>query len=603
MEGIYFFQDVTLKDTADNIAALIPQLTKGQLASFHSITLSDRAPAPLKLSADAFKELNSFGTLKNSQGFVGLKSLTTKSGTTAANIIISGSAKELTEALSAKSGSINFVKQISQVDIQLSSGSEISNISAVNSAVGSGVDVNVDVSNVTLSVDQLKKLNELENDLTYSNLRISDTQDNIQSLFSTSDSSLISIIRNVASFNSTTSDTVINLDWNNLSSLVGSTSIGTFINKVGVDSLVVSGTASELTKIFTQFGTDFESLPVGVEFKITDGGEIKLSPTELEKLDGRISGSVIVDELTSGYFDKNASTNVKDIEIGSNDLFLTVDQFRNAPNYLDKTGDLVIKDTSANITKALDFSVLDGRVDAIVVDDSDKIVLSVAQTEKLGDISVKGKSLKSSDPNPGDYKDYIAAEIVVSDRASAIASFIESGDFPASKVTLKTTKVNELITLDYAQTSALTQLAEAGKINLDASDLELKTTTKNSVTSKNIAEKDPSVQNWDVQTESLFSRLTKWMTDNVVKEVNDNELKIDDILDDTKKGGSLETFIKTEVDDVQEVVDDILIDTNEIQGDVNEVLKDTDADGHLETALDAYIKKKLMMFKKLLMKS
>ena len=86
MEGIYFVGNVTLEDTADNIAALIPQLTKGQLASFHSIVLSDVAKdssTPLKLSADAFNELNSYGTVRNSQGVVGLKSLTAKDGSTA----------------------------------------------------------------------------------------------------------------------------------------------------------------------------------------------------------------------------------------------------------------------------------------------------------------------------------------------------------------------------------------------------------------------------------------------------------------------------------------------------------------------------------------
>ena len=36
-----------------------------------------------------------------------------------------------------------------------------------------------------------------------------------------------------------------------------------------------------------------------------------------------------------------------------------------------------------------------------------------------------------------------------------------------------------------------------------------------------------------------------------------------------------------------------LIDTNEIQGDVNAVLEDTKADGHLETRLDAYIKEEV----------
>ena len=143
--------------------------------------------------------------------------------------------------------------------------------------------------------------------------------------------------------------------------------------------------------------------------------------------------------MTSGYFDTSASTNVKDVAIGSNDLFLTVDQFRNAPDYLDKSGDLIIKDSSENIKAALDYSVLDGRVDSIIVKDSDIIELSVAQTEKHGDISIKGKSSTLTAEEAKDYTKYTAAEVVVSDRASALASFIEGGNFPA-KVTLQTSK-------------------------------------------------------------------------------------------------------------------------------------------------------------------
>ena len=204
----------------------------------------------------------------------------------------------------------------------------------IKNSVNTDTDISVYATDITLSATQFKNLllEDAKNysDLTIKNLRINDTQNEIQSLFSSTDTKLIAGLRQVSSFTSTTDNTVIKLDWNNLSQIAGTTSIGQFIKKVGVDSLVVSGTAGELQQIFSQFGVDFTDLPVGVEFKITDGGEIKLSTSELEKLDGRITGAVIVDELTSSYFDKNASGNVKDVEVGVKDLFLTVDQFKNA---------------------------------------------------------------------------------------------------------------------------------------------------------------------------------------------------------------------------------------------------------------------------------
>ena len=71
------------------------------------------------------------------------------------------------------------------------------------------------------------------------------------------------------------------------------------------------------------------------------------------------------------------------------------------------------------------------------------------------------------------------------------------------------------------------------------------------------------------------------------EEVDDVQTVVDAVLADTTEDGHLETrldaYIKKEVDDVQTVVD--------------AVLADTEADGHLETRLDAYIKKKLMMSK------
>ena len=117
LEGLIFDANVTLKDTEDNISALIPQLTKGQLASFHAIVLSDvdkGSTTSLNLSAEAFKELNYNA---NSQVFKGLHSITVNDGTSAADISIHGSAEEIFNALVNTYGDYNFVKQISDIDI------------------------------------------------------------------------------------------------------------------------------------------------------------------------------------------------------------------------------------------------------------------------------------------------------------------------------------------------------------------------------------------------------------------------------------------------------------------------------------------------------
>ena len=152
---------------------------------------------------------------------------------------------------------------------------------------------------------------------------------------------------------------------------------------------------------------------------------------------------------------KEISDIVKDVELEANDsIYLTVDQFRNAPSFLDKTGNIYIKDTSDNIANALNYSVLDDRVDGIILDnehpDDVLITLTVAEYENITGISIE-------DIHGG------SAVVEVRDRASAIASLIESGDF-SIHIDKFTNTDSGLISLDYAQTVALNALIAADKV-------------------------------------------------------------------------------------------------------------------------------------------
>ena len=62
---------------------------------------------------------------------------------------------------------------------------------------------------------------------------------------------------------------------------------------------VVSGTASELNNLLNLYGSNLSGLADGVTFRVTDGGELTLNAAELDKLSGRIYGTVnVVDSST-----------------------------------------------------------------------------------------------------------------------------------------------------------------------------------------------------------------------------------------------------------------------------------------------------------------
>ena len=528
LEGILVATDTAptiLEGDVSDIEALLPRLTKGQYQSIYQIVLTDVSSSnELEVSAETFKKLNEFGPFaRTTNGLNGIESIVDKNGKRAP-IVVSGTVTELTN-INKLNNYTNFFLQVTDLDIILESVDDQSSVKDILSNVVSNVSYDIISKGVTYTAAQLTKLLQEYPTVSFEDVAVRDTELNLQGLFDTTNQTLARGISKVTSFTSTDADSSINLDWSKISNLVdttSSTSIGDFISKVGVDHIVVSGTAEQLTEIFKKFGTDFKTLPAGVEFNITDGGEVKLSPSELEKLDGRIRGAVVVDELTSTYFDKSPSASVKDVEIGSKDLFLTVDQFRNAPDYLDKTGDLVIKDSTVNIKAALDFSVFDDRVDAIIVDDSTSISLSVAQVQNLGNIKVNGNL--TNDLN--DYTRYVSAEIIVADRSSAIASFIESGDFPVDPVTLISNDLKDngdphniedagVISLNYEQTLALDELARNYKINLPESDLTLQAGPVPNSTKyyDRIMEKYSSNgTQWKFTYDDIYTRLTfGWM--------------------------------------------------------------------------------------------
>ena len=200
---------------------------------------------------------------------------------------------------------------------------------------------------------------------------------------------------------------------------------------LGNIELVVSGTAEELNGLFAKFGNEFEELGVGVSFRVTDGGEVTLNAAQLDVLDGRLTGTAIVVDDSDGMasmLEKAIPTSVKDIAVDDNNpettedkLILSVAQFRNLPAYA--SDEVVVRDSAIQINRALSYGTLDDRVTEVHLTDAsidDGLTLNVATAEKLGNrkIFVDGES------------GLLSAPLVIRDRASTIANYIETGSLP-----------------------------------------------------------------------------------------------------------------------------------------------------------------------------
>ena len=153
-------------------------------------------------------------------------------------------------------------------------------------------------------------------------------------------------------------------------------------------------------------------------------GEVTLNADQVDVLD--MTGAAIVVDNSNGVasmLEGAIPSSVKDITVDKDgdlstpdNLVLTVAQFRNLPNYA--SDNVVIRDSEIQINRALS-RTLDDRVTSLELKEAGMdggLTLNVATAEKLGerDIRVNGAP----------------APLVIRDRASAIANFIETGSLP-----------------------------------------------------------------------------------------------------------------------------------------------------------------------------
>ena len=221
--------------------------------------------------------------------------------------------------------------------------------------------------------------------------------------------------------------------------------------------MTVSGTAQELNALFAEFGRSFEGLGASISFRVTDGGEVTLNAAQLDVLDGRLTGAAIVVDDSTGVasmLEGAISTTVKDITVDNDgdlstpdNLILTVNQFRNLPTYV--SDNVVIRDSEIQINRALSYGTLDERVISLELTNPGMdggLTLNVATAEKLGerDIRVNGAP----------------APLVVRDRASAIANFIETGSLPEMGSVMFVESRGKVIDLNDEQLAAWNRLSE-----------------------------------------------------------------------------------------------------------------------------------------------
>ena len=208
LQGIYnnnypFPELITsLVDTPANIAAVLPQLSTGQLQTFQKIVLADvtnPSAAPLNISASTLYDLNTFSDYVNINGTVGIDSITIEDGETDAHLHVSGNVTDLYDAATGISGHKNYTSQVTIVDAYANSYTDFALIESIENSVADNSDFNVYATNLTLTVQQLESIVAIKDDvgfdLSYTNVVVNDSETNIQSLFETDDDSLITALR------------------------------------------------------------------------------------------------------------------------------------------------------------------------------------------------------------------------------------------------------------------------------------------------------------------------------------------------------------------------------------------------------------------------
>ena len=164
----------------------------------------------------------------------------------------------------------------------------------------------------TVSVDDLEffSANGVEFE---GSLFLSDTSENLKEFLTSTNSALLDFVDNIVSIEAFNNDAPIEITWQEFQGLDGADMPQNAMKSI---ELVVSGTAQELNDLFEDFGTNFEDLANNISFRVTDGGELELSASNLDKLDGRVNGTVNLIDTSDGIssaLDKAIPVNIKDI--------------------------------------------------------------------------------------------------------------------------------------------------------------------------------------------------------------------------------------------------------------------------------------------------
>ena len=245
-------------------------------------------------------------------------------------------------------------------------------------------------------------------------LNVADTTDNLANLILTATDSTpldLGFVHRI--IGGGTESEVIELSYQQFKSLrtahdqsgAGLTNLNPFDGLVNLEFLVM-GTAAELQDLFDLYDADFSNLEASISFKVTDGGEVRLSAVQLDKLDGRINGAVVVAdhaENLGDVFDSAIAGVVKDFEVVTgqdsfgNDILidaddatltLTVNELGGLPGYVN--ADVVLRDSDDQLQRVLradlDYRVSRIETDASMGDGRDgnlSLDLRIGQLERL----------------------------------------------------------------------------------------------------------------------------------------------------------------------------------------------------------------------------
>ena len=478
---------VTLSDTAENLSLGLKAFTDGQIASFTEVVVNDSGI--LVLDPTTFKKLDT----ANIQATWSIHDGTTVLNTGGANasIQIKGTYSDfvsnglwdgsLASSLTTGTDAANLLTQVRSFEISgvISTTSELTNhISAVKALIASGATVTTNLSFSSSFIDSgitaatfidLAELDSLtsQNVITsnfVSGININDSSENIKSLITNTTSSVIAAKGSISGLTSTTDNAEkIILSWDEyVGALTGasfdsSTSStwsisGTAFQNLQNVELIVTGTAAEIKNIVDTYAATLTSFPSGLTFKVLDGNSLTLTQSQLDQLDARIDGVVVVSDTSSGIatlLNNAIPASVQQITPvdssgNSTDLAITFDQFRNLPTYF--SGDVVIVDSEDNIVAALNEDLLDDRVTTLVVKTgTDSTALGKATTtggststadSALTVTAAAAKNILSKkvysqvNYDAGNTTSYMDISIV--DRGSAIANFIETASFPGT---------------------------------------------------------------------------------------------------------------------------------------------------------------------------